>query len=254
MDTEEAQRILAKYDAELSHLRGAMDIAFGSNVSSNPLMPEDIVVFSLGVVTKELFEELLLLVSHGRGEAALRVSRTLYECVVFAAYVSKHPDSCGAFMNTLFASWANILRSIPERAKLLPEMHSDFSERFPKYAQGKQVPLDWNDDRTTFNMAADVGVSGEFHSLAFNFTSAYVHPSASFLLGRMTYSADNRFVFGAKRDDSSWQIALRIAHDLIITSMRLRKRYSDSVELRLNLEFCEKEFVQIWGYAPESSR
>jgi hypothetical protein len=170
-------------------------------------------------------------------------------------YVNKHPDTWKPFLETMYASWANILRSVPDADQLLPEMHRNLSAKFPKYVQGKHIRLDWNDEGHTFDMASDVGVSREFHSLAFNYTSAFVHPSASFVLGRIAQSPeDGKFSFGAKRNDNSWRIALQIAHDLIISSIRLRVKYSDSPQLRDSLILCERDFLNIWGYTPQSSK
>jgi hypothetical protein len=124
---------------------------------------------------------------------------------------------------------------------------------FPAYGECKYVSLDWNNDRTTFRMASEVGISELFHSLAFNYTSGFVHPSAMFLLssfgpitpnGQLTVTKDNE-------DDES-KMALRITHDLMINALRLRLKYADSRELRDSLALCEKDFVEIWGYQPQS--
>jgi hypothetical protein len=255
MNAGESQAALAKYKNELDRLRVALNLAFGGKASSSASMSEDFVVFPLGIAARDLFEEVYFLVSHGYGDAALRSSRTLYECVVFARYISKHPKTWRRYLETMYASWANVLRSVSNPEVLLPEMHKVLSKKFPKYAQGKHVPLDWNDEGHTFNMATDVGVSGDFHSLAFGYTSAFVHPSASFILGRITKLPEkDRFLVGTKRNDNSWRIALQVAHDLMISSIRLRLKYSKNLQLHDSLTQCETDFVGIWGYAPESSK
>jgi hypothetical protein len=154
----------------------------------------------------------------------------------------------------MYASWANVLRNVPNAEQNLPEMHRTLSEQFIQYRQGKHVPLDWNNDRTTYNMATAVGVPEEFHSLTFGYTSMYVHPSASFFLGRIELSPKiEKLVVGVKSDDKSWNISLRISHDLMITALRLRARYSGSAKLLDDLKICERDFFTIWGYAPQSS-
>jgi hypothetical protein len=255
MDTIDSKAALLKYHDEFDRLIVAMDLAFGAGAASNGSSPEDFVVFPLGVAARNLFEEIHFLVSQGYGDAAVRTSRTLYECVVFALYINKHPETWSPYLETMYASWANVLRSVSDPGGILPEMHQVLSEKFPKYVERKHVSLNWNDEGHTFAMAADVGVSGDFHSLAFGYTSAFVHPSASFILGRITQlPEEKRFLFGTKRNDNAWRIALQIAHDLMITSIRLRTKYSDSQRLRESVTLCGTDFSNIWGYTPQSSK
>jgi hypothetical protein len=91
VNPDEPRNALAKYKEELDRLQTAMNLAFGLNVTNNTSAPEDIVVFPLGVAARDLFEEIHLLVYQGRGDAALRASRTLYECVVFAVMLTSIP-------------------------------------------------------------------------------------------------------------------------------------------------------------------
>ncbi|MGC2284736.1 MAG: DUF5677 domain-containing protein [Candidatus Acidiferrum sp.] len=253
MNSKEPHAALAKYKDQLDRLIVTMNLAFGEGVTNNTSTPEDIVVFPLGVAARDLFEEIHFLVHYGFGHAALRTSRTLYECVVFALYISKHPDTWGPYLDTMHASWANILRNVTDAARLMPEMHSGFLQKFPKYGQGKTIPLDWNDEKTTYNMASNVGISDDFHSLAFGYASAFVHPGGSFVLQRFAKSPEGRLVIGAKSDDNSWSLALRISHDLLINAIRLRTKYSSSTALRQSLTICQQDFSQIWGYAPQLS-
>jgi len=253
VSAKEPQAALAKYKDQLDRLIVTMDLAFGVGVTNNTSAPEDVVVFPLGVAARDLFEELHFLVYYGFGHAALRTSRTLYECVVFALYINKHPNTWEQYLDTMHASWANILRNVTDAALLFPEMHKEFLQKFPKYAQGKTIPLDWNDEKTTYNMASDVGISDDFHSLAFGYTSAFVHPGGAFVLQRFTKSAEGRLIIGAKPNDNAWSTALRISHDLMINAIRLRTKYSSSTTVRDNLKACEQDFSQIWGYCPQLS-
>jgi hypothetical protein len=151
------------------------------------------------------------------------------------------------------ASWANILLNVTNAAQLFPQMHNDFLLQFPRYGKGKTISLDWNDEKTTYNMASDVGISGDFHSLAFGYTSAFVHPGGTFVLQRLAHSTEGHFTVGAKPNDDSWSTALRISHDLMISALRLRTKYSAATTLSEALKSCEGDFFQIWGYSPQSS-
>lgn len=255
LSTDEPRESLTRYAKELDHLRVAMDLAYGLGTTNNASLPEDIVVFPLGVAARDLFEEVHFLVYHARGHAALRASRTLYECVVFACYIHKHPETWADYLETMHASWANVLRNFPKADQLLPEMHQILAQKFPRCVQGKQVSLDWNNDQTTYKMAHAVGVPDEFHSLAFGYTSAYIHPSASFLLTRIIRTEEGqKLVVGVSPSDKSWRESLRISHDLIITALRLRVKYTTSPELQTAVAVCGQDFFGIWGYVPQSSK
>jgi Family of unknown function (DUF5677) len=249
-DSSSESDILAPCQVELANLRTALDFGFGAGASSNPNASEDRVVFPLGAATRGLFEEVIWSVHQKFGFGALRTSRTLYECVVFSLYINKHPETWEPYLNSLHAQWANILRNVPAAEKDLPEIHKTLSEKVPKYGTGKMIPVNWNDDATTYKMASGVGISDLFHSLAFGYTSAFVHPSALFFLEGLT-AVDGRIRVGVKSQDRESRMALQITHDMTINALRLRLKYSGAVALQDALGVCEEDFSRIWGYKPQ---
>jgi hypothetical protein len=245
--------ILVKYRAELSRLKTALDLAFGAGVTNNVGFPEDRVVFPLGVASRNLQEEIIWLVNAGFGVAALRTARTLYECVVFSWYLNKYPATWEAYLDSMHAQWANVLLNVPDAANALPEMHKAISAKVPRYAANqkkrrkKLVSLDWNDARTTYNMASAIGISDHFHSLAFSYNSGFVHPSAVFILGSMVLSPrQDRLTVGSSRQEEESMLALRVTHDMTLAAIRLRLKYSESSALSENLKSCEADFLAIW--------
>lgn len=256
MTPYKSQNPLAKYKDEIDHLKTALDAAFGTNTKANPSTPEDRVVFPLGVATRDLCEEVIWFVYQGFGNAALRTSRTLYECVVFSLYINKHPESWKKYLATMHSQWAKIMQNVPGADRTLPTIHNELLKQVPKYGKGKNVfiSLNWNNEGTTYKMASDVGISDLFHSLAFGYASAFVHPTAMFFLHNLTRpSPDGPLIPGTDSDTQEWKMALQIAHDMTINAMRLRMKYSKSSELRESLEICEVDFRNIWGYAPQLS-
>lgn len=117
---------LEKYKEEVERLRIALDLAFGAETMNNPSMPEDIVVFPLGVAARDIFEEIHFLVYYGFGHAALRSSRTLYECVVFALYISKHPETWKDYLATMHAQWAKSFRTCRKLSELFQRCTMSF--------------------------------------------------------------------------------------------------------------------------------
>jgi hypothetical protein len=251
MATNEGQAALIEHRDEIIRLKTALDVAFGPGVRNNISAPEDFVVFSLGLSSRDLWEEILFLINHGYEHAALRTSRTLYECVVFSLFISKHPETRQTYLDAMHSQWATILRNVPSADQSMPEMHNALVKKVPSYGAGKHISLFWNDEGTTYKMACDVGVSELFHSLAFNYTSGFVHPSAVFLLRRMKKLPNGEFIHESDATYQDWKMALRITHDLMINAIRLRLKYAKSDALRDALELCEKDFSNVWGYVPQ---
>ncbi len=244
------QEQLAQYSAETARLRQALDLAFGQGTTASTKF-EDRVVFPLGVACKDILGEILFAAGQGYGRLALRSARTMYECAVFARYLSLHPAKTQAFLNNFHASWAMILRHTPEAAKNLPGMHSTLSAKVPGYAAGKHIDLDWS-GKKTWKMAEKTGPLSKLHSLAFNYASAFVHPNAIFVLSLLSNSSPGGDLFhvGLKPQDDEAEKALRISHDLALNAIHLRLKYSPSVVLGDSLEECKKDFVRIWSYPP----
>jgi hypothetical protein len=246
--------ILDSYKDQLARLKTACDLAFGEGMTANSGSPEDqAVIFPLGVIARNLYEEVVCLVDQGLGFAALRTSRTLYECVIICLYMDKRPETCKNYLATWSANWAQVIRNVPQAEQNLPDIHKTLTEQVPAYANGKKhISLSWNDDGTTQKMAMDIGISSHFHSLAFNYASAFVHPSPLFFTRNFVkLPGTSQFVPGKTTQDQEAKFALKITHDLIIDAIRLRLKYSDNIALRESLANCEQDFLNIWGYKPQ---
>jgi len=89
----------------------------------------------------------------------------------------------------------------------------------------------------------------EFHAFAFNYASAFVHPSAVFIIRHMSQAEpDGLIEISAKSQDEEAEYALRISHCLILNTISLRLKYSPSTALLEHLDECKKDFLKIWGY------
>lgn len=132
-------------------------------------------------------------------------------------------------------------------------MHAQLSAKVPKYAKGQMMgikDLDWSGENT-LKMAKEAGQLGELHSLAFDYASAYIHPSAMFILGVMSLEPGSTEVqLSVKSQDEESKQALRVGHDLLLNAADLRLKYSPSGPLKSLFEECKKDFVSIWGYGP----
>ena len=185
---------IAKYSTELIRLRELLDLAFASGAKASKAS-EDGIVFPLLVSCRDILEEMLFAVNEGFGRAAVRSVRTMYECVVAARYLNLHPEKTSAFLSQFHVQWAKIIQSMPPEFRS-PEMHGTISKHVPKYAQGKWVgmkDLNWS-GKQTLEMAKEGGTLSDLHSMAFDYASAFIHPSAVFVLNAMSQQAGTEHV------------------------------------------------------------
>ncbi len=239
---------IQQYNAELLRFRSLLDEAFakGAKASSKP---EDRIVFPLLVAARDLMEEILFEISNGHGRAALRSVRTLYECVVTAHQLHLYPEKMNDFLAMFHVQWAKILQNLP--SPTVTEMHKTISQRVPKFAQGKMVglkDLDWSGQHTR-EMAEEAGEIAKLHPLAFDYASAYVHPSILFFLSGLTHDPETeQFQVSVQSQDEEGSYALRASHDLLLNAVALRLEYVPSDTVKAQFEQCKQDFVNIWSY------
>ncbi|WP_260738209.1 DUF5677 domain-containing protein [Tunturiibacter lichenicola] len=240
----------SKYPTEITKLTATIDgaLANGAKVSD---ASEDRVVFLLLVSTRDLFEEILFALNEGFGRSALRSVRTMYECVVFARHLNLHPEKTDDFLKLFHTQWAKILQSMPLDARPEP-MHSELLNAVPKYGTGKMIgirDLDWSGSNT-FLMAQEAGALVRLHSSAFDYASAFVHPSAVFLMNTLSVDVSGVTQISNHTQDRESEKAVSMAHDLILNAVDLRYAYAPSPRLKEQLDTCKLDFHRIWGYRP----
>jgi hypothetical protein len=224
-----------------------LDVAFARGAKSSSAN-EDRIVFPLGVACRDLVEEILSAVVAEHGRMALRAVRTLYECVVFARYISINPQLTDSYLATFHTQWAMVLQNIPDAAKGMADAHKMISRMVPTYAAGKRVVVDWS-DKSTLKMAESVGIPSSFHAYAFNYTSGFVHPSGMFLLRHLSDGEGNRIEISSESQDQEGWVALTLAHALILNMVALRLKYGASATLQAGLQRCQRDFESVWGYS-----
>lgn len=164
-----------------------------------------------------------------------------------------HPQKADAFLLMFHTQWAKVIQNMPKPETGMPEVHSQLTSKVPKYASGKRISmqdLKWTSE-STYEMAKETGRLSDLHPLAFDYASAYVHPSAVFLLSHLSEAVPGgeiRISLAPEDAEGTW--ALQLAHDLILNSVDLRLKCAPSNELQQRLEQCNRDFANIWSYAP----
>jgi hypothetical protein len=142
------------------------------------------------------------------------------------------------------------LRNIPNAGRDMPEVHQVIFDQVPEYAAGKHIDLRWS-DKETLKMAEEVDIPSHFHAFAFNYASAYVHPSAGFILRHLSQVQTGGIMrINTQPQDHEARFALRLSHALIINVLGLRLEYAPSSALQECLEECKRDFVKVWGCQP----
>ena len=244
------ETVTALYAVEIDRIRELMDLAFSRGATSSNA-PEDKVIFPLLVACRDIVEEILFAIKDGFGRAALRATRTMYECVVAARHISLHPDKADDFLAIFHAEWAKVFQDIPAQFRN-PQIDTEISAHVSKYAAGNRVGLQdlkWSDSQVA-DMAREAGALAELHSLAFTLASAYIHPGSQFLISQMSMTSDGVFHVSEKSQDAESAFALRSCHDLLMNAVDLRLKYAPSAELGSLFEICKADFKTIWGYEP----
>jgi hypothetical protein len=246
------EKVASEYDSELKRVRELMDLAFSGGATSTSAR-EDRVVFPLLVACRDITEEVLFAIKDGFGRAALRSTRTMYECVVTARHLHLHPEKTEKFLAIFHAEWARVYQDIPKQYRDA-KTDSMIAVHVPKYAEDRYVgmkELDWSDAQV-HKMAEEAGRLAELHPFAYTLPSAYIHPGAMFCLRMLSASAESKDVFEISEDKQEWASmqALRNAHDLLLNAVDLRLKYQPTNDLQNLFDDCSADFSKAWGYGP----
>ncbi len=233
--------------------------------------PADHIIFGLGRVCVEDFEQILNLCGNGFGIGALQMVRSLYERQITAAFISKYPDEVDAFTDydtihtrklveqfkTVYKNDPEILNGIvsQEEQARIEDQFKAVKKRFMKTkceaCDTKELMFSWH--------ALDVGAmagKGQQPALKDFYPYTYFLP---LLMSHSTFkSVDARVVF---RDDGSWSFesegqrreikkALVFAHHLLIHVFDLQNKHF-KLGLDEDIARCEKDYLECW--APNKS-
>jgi len=220
-------------------------------VFGRPFAPGEnhpVIIFLLDQFAVEDFMEILLLSGNGYGSAALRLLRGMFERVVHARYLSRHPEELQAFLDYDYVHQMRGLRhGVP-----LPDDQREEVER--QYARVKEQFLDsrggvrgsWTrmDLRT---MAEQVGL-GDFYVTHFYWPTLKAHTTVMALKVRLKDSEGKvTLIQGPQRSDAD--LALCGAHMLIAFML---EDHNDHFALALDEEIAvvKGDFTTCWDREP----
>ena len=220
--------------------------------------PADRVVFYLGRLCVEDFNEILLLCGNGCGVGGLKILRGLYERCVTMGYIAKHDDEASTFLDyhsihqgkmlNHLGNTFDIKRLFPEKKierilKKYDEAKSAYEEYICKKCNTKRVRFSWS-ILDLLSMAREARLD-QLYVQCYYEPTLQAHSTVSSLISRMKFIKKGHISFdeGPQREQAT--IALSAAHRLILYVIDIQNSY---FKLRFEklLEKCESDFCNVW--------
>jgi hypothetical protein len=227
-----------------------------------PKNAADKVVFFLGRLCLEDFNEVFLLCANGYGFGGLKILRGLYERTVTAGYISKNPNEAELFLEYHFIQKGKMLSHAKGffgniKDQIDANEIEDAEQRYKLYKEKFKEPLckECKTYRTRFSWSAldllSMAKKTDFDldSLYFPgyfFPTIQTHATPSALMSRLKIKDDGNVSF----DDSSqkdWaERALVAAHNILLRVMLIQDAHFN---LGFDAEIKERgnDFMEIWG-------
>ncbi len=225
--------------------------------------PADRVVFHLGRLCVEDFNEIFLLCGNGYGIGGLKILRGLYERVVTLGYIADNPNQAEPFLeyhhihkNKMLIHAEKIFdleKTIGAKEILTTKENykiykNKFQEIACKKCKTKRTMLSWS-KLDTASMAKKIGLDGLYFP-GFFYPTLQTHATPISLMARMKDRENGNIGFdeGAQHEWASK--SLITAHNLMIYVLMIQNTY---FELNIDSEIEERksDFQEMWGNAEQ---
>lgn len=254
------ERFLKRYPL----LRQAVALAFARTFkSANAIDP---VVFYLGRVCADDFQEILLLCGNANGIAATKLLRGMFERLVTARYLHLNPSDVDNFLDYHPVAQGKLARAILDTfkdqlsadlvktLKAAVEAGDTAKDKFMVPLCEKCVPptmkLNYTWSKLDFvSMARKTGIN-----IAALLVNSYYEPIvhahatvASFATRLREGPDGSTWVFNIEPQRQESDKALMFAHNVLLRVLQVQRDHFKLDELGTMLERCEKAFLEIWN-------
>jgi hypothetical protein len=266
---EEWQRFVeahARFVDSLPRVFEAINIAF--NRRFTPTSTADKVVFYLGFLAVEDFDEIFLLAGNGRGFGCQKILRGMFERIVTEKYLHENPVEADRFLDFYHVSRYKLSQSLHAglgEEFITKEVLDEHKKRRDEVRDKFRVKCSFEDcanlrdgiswtDLDLVAMTRRVGLQ-EVMSIGYYLPMSDTHASMVAVMNRIATNGEALTMFGSV--DKARAIAgpaLMMAHYLTLVSLELqRARFSDIADqLGKLLSLLDEDFKSIWGHpAPE---
>jgi len=233
--------------------------------------PVDAVVFFIGRLCAEDFEdfmEILLLCGNGYGVGALKILRGMYERVVTAWYLHRHPEKAEAFLNFYWVERHRLVNAIKavfggdfltnhgvpqaeidKHEAKFHEVREQFIEPLCKKCNTNRLSGSW----TRLDMVALAKKAGDVGQLiiqGYHLPTRQAHSTVVAVLERLQELEGGVDTFNGGPQYDKADEALLTAHMLMLYVFELQKEHFNLNALEEPLQKCVQDFQDIWGSAP----
>ncbi len=231
-----------------------------------PNSAADKVVFFLGRICVEDFNEIFLLCANGYGFGGLKILRGLYERTVTSGFIAKNPKEAESFLEYHFihkskmlnhaAKFTDIDKEIPKEEienthKLFEKFKEKFKEPICKKCGTFRTQFSWS-KLDTASMAKKIGLDSLYFP-GYYYPTLQTHATPSSLMSRLIIKNQNAASFDEKAQRDWADRALIVAHNIILRVIMIQNTY---FKLNIDNEIEERkaDFISIWGDRGDLSR
>lgn len=227
--------------------------------------PSERIVFFMGRLCAEDFNEIFLLAANGYGFGSLKILRGLYERVVTTAYISQNESEAEQFLEYHFIHSGKLithaetffgnLEKYIDKEEIL-NIKSDFEKYKEKFQQTackkcktQRIMLSWS-KLDIAAMAAKTQLD-QLYFPGYYFPTIQSHATASSIVHRIKSSENGAVSFNEASQPEIADRALIIAHNLVVRLIDIQNDYF-SLNISKDMELLLKDFKLVWGESAKS--
>ena len=217
------------------------------------------VVFFMGRLCAEDFNEICLLVCNGYGYGSLKILRGFYERVVTMAYLSENQEEAEQFLNYHHIHkgklinhaekfFGNLNQYISEEE--IEEVKSNFKEFKSKFQMTQcksckttRIMHSWS--KLDIAAMAKKTKLDKLYFPGYFYPTLQSHATASSIIQRLKNSGNESISFNEMPQPEIADRSLIIAHSLIIQVIDIQNRFFN-LDLSTNLESLVEDFKNLW--------
>ncbi|MBU1052761.1 MAG: hypothetical protein KKC46_02895 [Proteobacteria bacterium] len=219
----------------------------------------DSIVFHLGRLCVEDFNEIFLLCGNGYGIGSLKILRGLYERVVTLGYISDNPTQAESFLEYHHIHKGKMLIHAKEffdlekiidakeleTAKNNYKTYKDkFQEIDCKRCKTKRTMFSWS-KLDTLAMAQKIGLDGLYFP-GFFYPTLQTHTTPTSLISRMKVKENGNISFDGSAQHEWASKSLITAHNLIIYVLTFQNTYF-KLNIDSEIEERKNDFQEMWA-------
>ena len=192
------------------------------------------------------FEEILLLTSNGHGFAALQVLRSMFEKLVDARYLHKHPVEVDAFWNYYFVQIERLnYQDIADKTN--PDWRRIAAKFKSKGKKGTRTQPRWAKDNLV-KMAKDQGLEDSLKH-AYYLPNLFIHNSVADILFALEQDPNGKFTpidFNKPKERTMADMAIIQAFLLLLETLELQIEHYGWATRKLWFRAVSINSARIW--------